>query len=186
MDGEGWGMLSRESGKGAIRKRTLWFAAFLFAFCAALAAMPEPALAHASLTDAEPAAGSVLDEPPDAVRLTFNERLESGLYAIRVFDGRGREVTKDKAVLSPDRREVSVALPRLADGTYTVSYRVLSADGHPVAASYVFHVGDPAAWADGRGIAGRSRTTETPGGPGAGGHAHRHAEGANGKSMLLH
>ena len=179
-------MLSRESGKGAIRKRTLWFAAFLFAFCAALAAMPEPALAHASLTDAEPAAGSVLDEPPDAVRLTFNERLESGLYAIRVFDGRGREVTKDKAVLSPDRREVSVALPRLADGTYTVSYRVLSADGHPVAASYVFHVGDPAAWADGRGTAGRSRTTETPGGPGAGGHAHRHAEGANGKSMLLH
>lgn len=133
--------------------------------------VPQTASAHASLIEADPASGSVLEEAPDAIRLTFNERLESGLYFIRVYDGMGREVTKEQAALSQDRRELGVALPRLGKGTYTVSYRVISADGHPVSASYVFHVGEA--------------STAHRGADG-GHHHHHHAEGVDGQALLLH
>lgn len=135
-------------------------------------AVPQQVFAHASLIEADPASGSVLETSPDVIRLTFNERLESGLFYIRLYDGMGREVTKEKAKLSQDRREVSVALPSLRNGSYTVSYRVISADGHPVSASYVFHVGE---------------VSVVYGGPGSGGgHHHHHAEGLDGQALLLH
>lgn len=135
--------------------------------------VPQSAMAHAALVEAEPASGSVLDASPAEIRLTFNERLESGLYYIRVYDGMGREVTKEEARLSQDQRDVQVALPTLRNGSYTVSYRVISADGHPVSASYVFHVGE---------------VSMLPGdGSGSGaGHHHHHVDGIDGRAILLH
>jgi copper transport protein len=99
------------------------------------------ASAHAVLLEADPAAGSRLELPPERITLTFNERLEDELYGIRVLDGNGEDVVSADAVLSDDRRTLSLELPPLADGLYTVSYKVISTDGHPIRASYIFTIG---------------------------------------------
>lgn len=113
----------------------------LTVFLLLLLGYPLSAAAHASLEYAEPSPNAVLSEAPEAIQLTFNERLEKGLYYIRVFDSNGRSVTDESAVLSRDQRDLMLTLPHLKDGSYTVSYRVISADGHPVSAGFVFHVG---------------------------------------------
>ncbi|WP_162848385.1 copper resistance CopC/CopD family protein [Paenibacillus nanensis] len=103
--------------------------------------MPQTAGAHASLTNASPAPGAQLDSSPGQVVLTFNERLENKLFELQVFDQNGELVTNQPAALSENQSEISVALPRLPDGIYTVTYSVISADGHPIAESYIFSIG---------------------------------------------
>jgi len=125
-------------------------------------AAPERAWAHAVLVDANPGPGSVLDESPAQVELTFNERLESP-FSLEVRDGRGSVIGGERAAMSEDRRRISVSLPRLDRGVYTVSYRVLSADGHPVSGSYVFSVGEPL-----------PANASVSGASGLPGHAHQH------------
>ncbi|GFN30151.1 copper-binding protein [Paenibacillus curdlanolyticus] len=97
--------------------------------------------AHSSLTDAQPAPDSRLLKAPSTVVLKFNERLESRGFAIQVYDRQGKPVASNGAVLEAGRRAITLALPPLEDGSYTVAYRLLSADGHPVRGSYVFTVG---------------------------------------------
>ncbi|GAB2698611.1 copper resistance CopC/CopD family protein [Paenibacillus thermoaerophilus] len=100
------------------------------------------ALAHASLEQASPEAGARLETSPKQIALRFNERLEDELYAIRIYDKAG-DVVRDKPVeMGEDRRTIALRLNEpLPEGGYTVSYRVISADGHPVSGSYVFTVG---------------------------------------------
>jgi copper transport protein len=99
------------------------------------------ASAHASLVQAVPAADSELVAAPPQVVLTFNERLEEGLYYLRVLDKDRKQVTEQKAVMSPDRLKLTLELPKLPNGTYMVTYRVVSADGHPVEGTYLFAAG---------------------------------------------
>lgn len=119
------------------KKLAIWLLLLL------LSASPGQALAHSTLLKADPAPDSKLDSPPAQVSLTFNERLEKELYGITVVDQRGHSVTNNKAVMSEDQRQVNLRLPKLSDGIYTVSYRIISADGHPVSGSYVITVGQP-------------------------------------------
>lgn len=100
------------------------------------------AFAHAVLTESAPGPGSRLNEAPAEIKLRFQEAVESSLWTLRVLDADGKQAASDKqAALSADRRTLSLALPQLQDGIYTVTYKVVSADGHPVGGSYVFSVG---------------------------------------------
>jgi copper transport protein len=103
--------------------------------------LPKGAWAHASLVSSNPPPNAHMTRAPDEVRLTFNERIEDRFYFIKVFDQKGAEVSRGKTQLSRDHTTLRVKLPKLPDGVYTVSYRVISADGHPVAASYLVTVG---------------------------------------------
>jgi len=114
--------------------------AVLLAFFALLA-FPGNASAHASLVSAVPAPNAALDQAPAKIELTFNERLEADLYQIRLYDQSGKIIVDRGAALSPDRTVLSLELPGLEDGRYTVSYHVISQDGHPVKGSYVWTVG---------------------------------------------
>jgi copper transport protein len=127
-----------------VRQRSLRSLLVAAAALAALA-VPPAALAHATLVGTEPADESVLAEPPARVVVRFNEAVEASFGSLRVFDSSGRRVDAGTA----DRPEAtSVAAPLnegLADGTYTVAWRVVSADGHPVHGAFVFHLGAPGA-----------------------------------------
>ncbi len=105
---------------------------------------PQTAAAHAVLIQADPPPNSHLSAPPEKITLKFNERLEKELYFIRVYDGRGKSVSDNSATMSLDQKELSLKLPYLPDGVYTVSYRVMSADGHPVEEAYIMTVGNAA------------------------------------------
>ncbi len=66
---------------------------------------------------------------------------------MRVYDARSERVDDgDVAHPSGDADRLGVGLkPRLPDGTYTATYRVISADGHPVSGGMVFSIGKPGA-----------------------------------------
>jgi copper transport protein len=102
--------------------------------------------AHALLRDSEPADGASLDRAPRQVLLTFTERPEPQLSTVHVLDTAGRQVEAAKAAPVAGRPlQLVVPLGELPDGTYTVSWRVLSADdGHVTAGSFAFGVGEAA------------------------------------------
>jgi copper transport protein len=104
--------------------------------------VPQTVFAHAILEKATPAPNSQVKESPKEIVLTFNERMEEELYSIKVFNADGDIVSDSETQLSIDQKQLTQVLPSLSDGTYTVSYRVLSADGHPIEGSYVITVGE--------------------------------------------
>jgi putative copper export protein/methionine-rich copper-binding protein CopC len=111
-----------------------------------LVAAGAPAGAHALLRESDPAAGSSLDQAPRRVVLTFTERPERGLSSINVLDTGGQRVERgESAPVEGAPLQLVVGLGDLADGTYTVSWRVVSMDdGHVTAGSFAFGVGVPA------------------------------------------
>ncbi len=105
----------------------------------ALAAAPS-AFAHAILQESSPANGSIVRRSPPAVTLRFNEGVETAFGSIRVYDCSGARVDSGK-IIRPNDRSVSIRLDRqLPQGSYTVTWRVISADAHPVAGAFVFSV----------------------------------------------
>jgi copper transport protein len=98
--------------------------------------------AHAELLTSDPQPGTVLDNAPTHITLTFTEPVESSLGAIRLFDGSGASIDVS-AARHPAGNDavVEVDLPALANGSYVVDWRVVSADSHPVHAAFTFQVG---------------------------------------------
>ena len=99
--------------------------------------------AHAVLLGSSPGAEQVLDAAPEEVVLNFNENV--GPIFFRVLDSTGAEVGSPGEI-RVDGNDVYLPLgDTLDNGTYIVSYRVISADTHPVGASFLFAVGEPIA-----------------------------------------
>jgi copper transport protein len=107
-----------------------------------------PASAHASLETSDPANGAVLTQPPSQIVLGFDESVDIALGAIRLYDGRGHEIDVGPAHHQGDNSHVAVSVPKLADDAYVVSWRVVSADSHPVHGAFTFQVGTGAAVRD--------------------------------------
>jgi copper transport protein len=94
--------------------------------------------AHASLVSVEPGDGSILVRAPKTVQLRFNEAVTPSVIQLIDADGRARD---DATVRAVDQT-ITITLPEnLPRGTQVVSYRVISADGHPVGGSLVFSIG---------------------------------------------
>jgi copper transport protein len=110
----------------------------------ALAAGPAaPAGAHAELVSTAPADGARgVDAAPAAIEITFSENVSATLGAVRVLDRTGARV--DRGGVEAHGGVVTVALEDLADGAYIASWRVVSADSHPIHGSFTFTVGDGA------------------------------------------
>ncbi len=100
---------------------------------------PLPVLAHAGLVSTDPADGATLETAPASVALRFNEPVTP--ISVRLLDGSGREQALP-GLATVENNEVRVALPEgLGRGQYTLSYRVTSADAHPVAGAILFGIG---------------------------------------------
>jgi copper transport protein len=100
--------------------------------------------AHAVLERTTPAANSHLDASPPSIEIIFNERLDIGGTKLLVLNESSRNVAIEKPVSIMEGKGLQITLPKLGEGHYTVSYSVISADGHPVSGAYVFTVGHPA------------------------------------------
>jgi methionine-rich copper-binding protein CopC len=95
------------------------------------------ASAHATLESTSPRAGAVVQAPLGAVRLTFDEAVGRPAF-IAVTGPQGRVDTGETSV---NEAVVSVGLKdSLPAGRYTVAFRVVSDDGHPVESSYTFQL----------------------------------------------
>src|ERR1700759_1975630 len=113
-----------------------------------------PAAAPAVPERSDPAPRALLDAGPRGVTLTYDEAVTTLPTSVRVYGPDGSRVD-DRHVLHPagEGRRVPVGLQdNLARGSYLVSWRVISADSHPVAGAFTFAVGQrtatPTAHAD--------------------------------------
>jgi methionine-rich copper-binding protein CopC len=106
-----------------------------------LLVVPSTSGPHAYLVKSSPARRAVLSGAPARVVLWFNERLEAQFSQASVWNTAGQQVDGGDVQVGPDDgKKLSVAIPTLPGGTYTVKYRVLSVDGHIVESQFPFTV----------------------------------------------
>jgi methionine-rich copper-binding protein CopC len=134
------------------------------------------ASAHNYLVSSSPAAGSTIDAPPSEVTLTFNDVIldlaaagggggdassgsaaAGGSSVVQVTGPDGQGTHFETGCATDSGRTVSVPVALGGSGQYTVTWRVVSADGHPVSDSIAFTYQAPA---------GATASAGTPDGPG--------------------
>lgn len=123
-----------------------------------LAVSAPPASAHTALTGSDPKKNSSV-APPSQIVLTYSENIRLPRVILTDASGKEHQAGTAKAVDNKVTQAVSGVLP--FGNQYTVSWRVVSADGHPVSGSYRFTVdGTPKAEASQPVMP--MRTTKTP------------------------
>lgn len=99
-----------------------------------------PAAAHDSLVASDPTADAVLGSAPSDVSLTFSGDLLDVGATVMVVDSAGTDHAGAPVVDGP---RLTTPLGALPDGSYTVRWRVVSSDGHPISGLIPFVVGSP-------------------------------------------
>jgi copper transport protein len=102
------------------------------------------ASAHATLESSSPADGQSVLTSPSEIRITFSEAVTTISGGLSVLDADGKTVDTGNSEIVGGRTLVAPISETLSDGTYVATYRVLSADGHPVSGSILFGVGNGA------------------------------------------
>jgi len=121
------------------RVHAAWLGLVLAALVSTATVNAQLASAHATRVSSQPADNAVLTAGPDQVSATFNEQLQTSFAAMAVVGPDGNlwstgQPTVQGAVVSVGVRALGPA------GTYTVNYRVTSADGHVVSGSWSFRL----------------------------------------------
>ena len=129
----------------AVTRATLRTARLMLPLAAMLLGLigAQSAEAHAQLVGTSPASGATVATQPKVVIFQFNQNVGGTLGAVRVYNAQGEEVD-NLGVSHPAGNEhwMGVGLrPGLPDGTYTATYRVVSADTHIVYGGLVFSIG---------------------------------------------
>jgi copper transport protein len=115
-----------------------WALGLLAVLLASVVAPMRPALAHASLLGSEPADGVTVAQAPATLKLTFNEPVSP--LIVRLVGPTGAAVTP---TVTAENNTLTITPPQLARGTHVLSWRVISADGHPVGGAVLFSIGAP-------------------------------------------
>ncbi|MFE4084683.1 copper resistance protein CopC [Streptomyces sp. YIM B13502] len=104
-----------------------------------------PASAHAALRASDPEDGSVVRTAPTHITLTFTESVGLLEDSFRIYGPDNRRVHMEEPEHAAGAADTArAALPRgLGEGTYTVAWRVVSADSHPVSGAFTFSIGKP-------------------------------------------
>jgi len=118
-----------------VKKLPILFAVFLV--CVIF--IPD-AYGHATIVKTEPANGQQIKDPPSEITINYSEGVQ--LAEISVFDSDGNKLSQRPQIDSTDNRIVIIPLQEIGDGVYTVSWQVLSVDGHTTNDNFFFIVGD--------------------------------------------
>lgn len=96
-----------------------------------------PASAHAELVSTDPVDGSVLESAPESISLIFNSKILDSMVELAVSDSSGELIP---GIVAESVQTTATALwpAALPGDTYTVAYRIVSEDGHPVTGSISF------------------------------------------------
>ena len=105
-----------------------------------------PASAHAALLAATPSPGSVIGTSPSEITITFSEGITPVAGRVQVIAPDGKRIS-GAAVARGTVLHIPVRKAAQPLGTYLVSYRVISADSHPIGGGLTFSVGAPSAGA---------------------------------------
>jgi methionine-rich copper-binding protein CopC len=105
-----------------------------------LGLLPLSAAAHAHLLQATPANDSVLTQPPPEFRLQLNEPARLTALSVRKDNEPAQKIGGLPTAASA---QWVIPAPTLAPGSYTLSYRLLSDDGHIMSVSIRFRIREP-------------------------------------------
>ncbi|WP_239158681.1 copper resistance CopC/CopD family protein [Winogradskya humida] len=128
------------------RVRAAWsrFSVLVVLALAALVLPAAPASAHAALLNAVPEPGSVVGTAPAEIVVRFSESISVVEGRTQVLAPDGKRITGEVTAQGPLLR-IKVRHAGQPLGTYLVSYRIISADSHPVGGAMTFSVGAPSA-----------------------------------------
>ncbi|MEN3305991.1 MAG: copper transport protein [Micromonosporaceae bacterium] len=120
-----------------------------------LACGAAPASAHAGLVRTSPVQGSVVQSAPTEVDVTFSEHVTPVTGKVKVISPQSTDIANGQVTVAGRVLHIPVRsdVPR---GTYLVSYRVISADSHPVGAGFSYSVGAPSSTGSALTDAGRT------------------------------
>jgi copper transport protein len=126
-----------------------------------VAAWGSPAFAHAVLQGTTPGSGATVKRSPSEVTLTFDEPVGTSLGGVRMYNSSSSRVDVGNPTHSNGGKTVHVTTPHLSNGLYVVTWRVISADSHPVQGAFTFTVGNSnIAATDARSLANRLLTDQ--------------------------
>src|SRR4051812_35531256 len=91
-----------------------------------------PAAAHASLESTSPAADQVVPRAPTEIVLHFDQGVDVSIGGVALYGPDGRQVTVVGAQRVDNGAGIRVPVTLTTRGTYTVSWRVVSEDGHAI------------------------------------------------------
>lgn len=101
----------------------------------------QAAHAHDQLVGSNPEEGAELDTQPEWLELTFSGEIQDVGTEIQVVNDSGDDISAGEVTV--DGTKVSSALPDdLTPGDYTVQWRVVSSDGHPISGEFDFTLTD--------------------------------------------
>lgn len=113
---------------------------------AAMIAAPAPALAHDTLTGSTPEDGAAAAEAPEEVELTFSADPQDVGLEVRVTGPDSADVTDGDPEIQGSAVTQELSEAAEAPGDYSVVWRVVSSDGHPIEGAFDYTVeGDGAA-----------------------------------------
>lgn len=115
------------------------FAAVLAVIVLATLGSAGPAAAHNVLTSSNPTDGSVLNSAPQTVTLTFDQPVQNFEPVVVVTGPDGTEYQAGTPVIAGTTVDMALS-PLAVAGAYTVAYRVVSTDGHPVQGQLAFEL----------------------------------------------
>ncbi|MEV8322349.1 FixH family protein [Kitasatospora sp. NPDC056731] len=129
----------------AAHRRIAGLLGTLGALLALMLAGAGPAAAHATLESTDPHQNSVVATAPQAVTLTFSESVSLSSDSVRVLDPAGKAVDTGNPGHADGKADTArVGLNSgLANGTYTVAWRAVSEDSHPIGGAFTFSIGAP-------------------------------------------
>jgi copper transport protein len=130
-----------DAGSVVIRRRLAAVAVLVVGLVVGAAA---PASAHATLEATSPQDGTVLATAPSEVTLTFSEDVTLPDGGLRIFDDQGSRADDGRPGRGDSAKVIRIGLGGdLRPGTYLVSWRVVSADGHVINGASSFSLGSP-------------------------------------------
>ena len=137
--------VTHQPARRPLRRRALAVVTALLVLWGLVAA--PSASAHAVVISTNPADGALLQTAPTQVSIVFSEAVELQLGAVRVFAPDGSRADVGSAGHPAGKADtVTIGLrPGLKNGTYVASWRVISADSHPVHGGFTFSIGTTSA-----------------------------------------
>ncbi|MGN4446150.1 copper resistance CopC/CopD family protein [Bacillus cereus group sp. MYBK79-1] len=100
--------------------------------------------AHTSVVGTTPKEGEVLTVQPEQIILEFSEPVTENVVNIELLDSSARRVQVSKVEILDSPTKIKVKIPNLNNGTYTVRWSMISADGHLSEGGYPFSIGEEA------------------------------------------
>ncbi|MFB4322662.1 copper homeostasis periplasmic binding protein CopC [Priestia sp. BR_2] len=103
---------------------------------------PTATWAHSKLESSTPAADAKITESVKEINLSFNENIDENLSTLKVKNAQGEAVEVSEVKVNQNTMAGTLAAP-LPSGSYTVEWKIVGGDGHPVDGTYAFEVDAP-------------------------------------------